>query len=63
MKQYVTLAPRLAGSAWSKEKQEVMKIYNKARNVDLPAAKAQAAAMQPARPQPRREAPRRPPPR
>jgi tetratricopeptide (TPR) repeat protein len=64
LQQYVTLAPRYAPKEWYKEKAEVMKILNKARNVDLPAAKAQAQAAAAAASQPRpRPGPPRPPPR
>lgn len=67
LQQYVTLAPRFAAKKWYAEKKSVMKILNKAKNVDLPAAKAMAqaraaAAAQP-RTAPRRAAPRQPPPR
>jgi len=57
LKQYVTLAPRKKPKQWAREKKAVMKIYNKAKNVELPSAKAMAraqAAQQP-RPAPRRE--------
>ncbi len=65
MQQYVTLAPRYSAKTWYQEKKAVMKILNKAKNVDLPAAKAmaQAKAAQQPRPAPRRTAPRQPPPR
>jgi tetratricopeptide (TPR) repeat protein len=65
MKQYVTLAPRKAPKKWAREKKAVMKILNKAQNVELPSAKAMArakAASQP-RPAPRRTPTRRASPR
>ncbi|MFH2009968.1 MAG: tetratricopeptide repeat protein [bacterium] len=70
LQQYVTLAPQFAAAKWLQEKQAVMKLLNKIKNADLPAARAmaKAAAAQPAptprpTPPPRRRQPPGPPPR
>lgn len=70
LESYVALAPREDSRGWAQEKAEVTKILNKAKNVDLPSAKAmaEAQAAQPAQPEAPREAPRpaeptEPPPR
>lgn len=71
LRQYVTLAPRLAPRGWARERKAVLQILNKATNVDLPAAKAmaqaqaaqrRAAAARPAAPV-RQPPARQPPPR
>ena len=69
LQQYATLAPRYAPGKWQAESKEVMRILNKVKNADLPAARAmaKAAASAPPRPRvvrpPRRNAPAGPAPR